>query len=210
MNTKKLVIALVVTWMSGMLISGIASAADSPVAELHGFRVEYGKVKEGDWQRMQPSLERQFEIVEKVNVPAAVLEYFRSVPVVIVPTLKTGFGHAGMDAGRQIVELKSAKLPTDRPILLHELLHAYHGQKLGRSPAILKAYQEGVSSGMYPKDYAKAHFLENPREYFAVIGSIFLFGEEIDQPPYNCKITAKQQPEFIAFLAQNFGPHECK
>jgi hypothetical protein len=187
-----------------------ASAAEQQVAELHGFRVEYAKVIESDWQRMQPSLARQFEIVEAAGVPPAVLEFFKTVPIVIVRTLKTGYGHAGMEAGRQIVELKSAKLPTDRPILLHELLHAYHGQKLGRSPAILQAYEQAVKSGMYPKKYANAHFLENPREYFAVIGSIFLFGEKLDQPPFDCRIAAQRQPEFIAFLEKNFGPHTCK
>jgi hypothetical protein len=132
------------------------------------------------------------------------------VPVVIVADLKTGYGHAGMEAGRQIVELKASKLPNDRPILLHELLHAYHGQKIGRSPTILSSYQEAVQSKMYPSSYAKAHFLENPREYFAVIGSIFLFGEKIDQPPFDCKIPAKYQPQFIAFLTEHFGPHTCK
>jgi len=101
-----------------------ANIVDDEVQEMHGFRVEYAKVGSHALQRMQPSLERQFEIVEEVNLPPAVLDFFKTVPVVIVPELNTGFGHAGIETGRQIVELKSAELPRDRPILLHELLHA--------------------------------------------------------------------------------------
>jgi len=58
--------------------------------------------------------------------------------------------------------------------------------------------------------YANAHFLENPREYFAVIGSIFLYGKRIDQHPFDCELPAKYQPQFIEFLAGQFGPHSCK
>ena len=195
--------------LSGLCI-GAANADDEQVEQMHGFRVEYAKVGAKELQKMRASLERQFEIIEAVGVPPAVLDYFRTVPVVIVPELKTGYGHAGMEGGRQIVELKAAKLPSDRPILLHELLHAYHGQKIGRSTMIQSSYQEALHSAMYPKSYAKAHFLENPREYFAVISSIFLYGKKIDQPPYDCAIAAKRQPQFIEFLAEHFGPHSCK
>jgi hypothetical protein len=187
-----------------------AHAADEQVRQMHGFRVEYAKVGTKALERMLPSLEKQFEIVEKANVPPAVLEYFKTVPVVIVPDLKTGYGHAGMEGGRQIVELKADRLPSDRPILLHELLHAYHGQKIGRSTMILSSYQEALQSKIYPRNYATAHFLENPREYFAVIASIFLYGKRIEQPPFTCSLTAKHQPEFIAFLAEHFGPRPCK
>jgi hypothetical protein len=186
-------------------------AGDAQTVQMHGFQVEFAQVGRSSFERMHSSLERQFKIVEEVGVPPAVLEYFRTVPVVIVPELKTGPGHAGLDAtGRQIVELRAIVLPRDRPILLHELLHAYLGQKVGRSQIILNSFQHAKQSGIYPKRYDDAHFLENPREYFAVIASIFLYGERIEQPPYDCRIPAKEQPEFIAFLAQQFGPHPCK
>ena len=186
---------------------GDAGPADS--MQLHGFTVEYGRVGLDKVKRMQSTLEHQLDIVEQSGVPAPTLEFFKSVPIVMVADLDTGFGHANMDAGRQVVELKAAKLPTDRPILLHELLHAYHGQKLGPTPMIRDSYRQAVQSGIY-KRYPKAHFLEAPNEYFAVIGSIFLYGKRIDQPPFDCELTAKYQPQFIAFLTEQFGPHPCK
>ncbi len=189
------------------------ASADTPPPDtirIHGFTVEYAKVGRENIERMQASLEHQMDIVEQSGVPAETLEFFRSVPVVMASHLDTGFGHARRDeTGRQIVEMLAEKLPSDRPILLHELLHAYHGVKLGPTPMIRDSYQQALRSGIYKK-YAGAHFLESPHEYFAVIGSIFLYGKRIDQPPFDCKLTAKYQPQFIEFLAKQFGPHPCK
>jgi len=187
-----------------------ADTASSATIQLHGFTVEYANVGLEKLERMQPSLAHQMEIVEQSGVPAATLEFFKSVPVVLVAHMEKGFGFARRDeAGRQVVEILAAKLPSDRPILLHELLHAYHGVKLGPTPMIRDSYRQAVQSGVYRK-YAKAHFLESPNEYFAVIGSIFLYGKRIDQPPFDCKLTAKHQPQFIRFLTEQFGPHSCK
>jgi hypothetical protein len=197
---------------AGVLAAGAATADDgrADTIEIRGFEVEYAKVGLDAMQRTRASLERQMEIVEQSGVPPATLAFFKSVPVVIVPVLDTGFGHARVDEqGRQIVELRAAELPRDRPILLHELLHAYHGVKLGPTPMIRDSYQQALKLPAY-KRYAKAHFLENPREFFAVIGSIYLYGDKIDQPPFDCSLPAKYQPLFIAFLAQQFGPHRCK
>jgi hypothetical protein len=187
-----------------------ADTGPTDTIQIHGFIVEYANVGLKKFQRMQPSLEHQMEIIEQSGVPVATLEFFKSVPVVLVTHMERGFGFARRDeAGRQIVEILATKLPSDRPILLHELLHAYHGVKLGPTPMIRDSYQQAVMSGFYRK-YAKAHFLESPKEYFAVIASIFLYGKRIDQPPFDCKLTAQYQPRFVDFLTAQFGPHPCK
>jgi hypothetical protein len=192
------------------LVAAVAAAEEGDTIQIRGFNVEYGQVGLASLQRMQATLEHQMEIVEQAGVPTATLEFFKSVPIVMVKNLSTGLGHANKDErGRQVVEIKAEKLPGDRPILLHELLHAYHGVRLGPTPMIRDSYRQAVESGIY-KNYAKAHFLEAPNEYFAVIGSIFLYGKRIDQPPFDCSLTAKYQPQFIAFLTEQFGPHPCK
>jgi hypothetical protein len=194
------------------LLLASSSPADSGPPEtiqIDGFTVEYAKVGLKKLQRTRPSLELQMEIVEQSGVPVATLEFFKSVPVVLVPRIDKGFGYSRRDAaGRQIVEILAARLPPDRPILLHELLHAYHGVKLGPTPMIRDSYRQAVQSSFY-KHYAKAHFLDAPNEYFAVIGSIFLYGKRIDQPPFECKLIATYQPQFIQFLTEEFGPHPC-
>jgi len=203
-------LALVFAGLGSLLVAAVAEAGDGDSIEIRGFTVEYGQVGLDKLQKMQASLEHQMGIVEQSGVPPATLDFFKGVPIVMVQDLSTGFGHANKDErGRQVVEIKAAKLPEDRPILLHELLHAYHGVKLGPTPMIRDSYRQAVQSGVY-KAYAKAHFLEAPNEYFAVIGSIFLYGKRIDQPPFDCSLTAKYQPQFIAFLTEQFGPHACK
>src|SRR5688572_28117572 len=117
-----------------LLLPAAASAGTGApdTIQLRGFTVEYAAVGLEKLQRIRPSLEHQMEIVERSRVPVVTMEFFRSVPVVLVPHLDRGFGFARRDAaGRQIVEMLAEKLPSDRPILLHELLHAYHGVKLG-------------------------------------------------------------------------------
>lgn len=194
----------------GALWAVSAVAADSAdTLQIRGFTIEYGHVGLAKLQKMQATLEHQIDIVEQSGVPAGTLEFFRSVPVVMEKHIDTGFGHAGMIDGRQVVQLEAEKLPRDRPILLHELLHAYQGVKLGPTPIIRDAYQQAVQMGLY-KQYARAHFLENPREFFAVIGSIYLYGRKIDQPPFDCRLPARLQPQFVAFLGEQFGPHPCK
>jgi hypothetical protein len=207
---NRFILPIITTVLLWSATAHCQSAGEQDVSVMHGFHVNYAQVGSRAFRRMESSLERQFGIVEEANLPAAVLEYFKTVPVLIVPKLTTGFGRARVDMGRQIVELKAADLPRDRPILLHELLHAYHGQKLGPTPIIRDSYQHAKQSSIYPKRYTDAHFLSNPREYFAVIGSIYLYGKKIDQPPYDCELTAKHQPKFITFLAEQFGPRECK
>ncbi|MDP3332488.1 MAG: hypothetical protein Q8Q40_05595 [Methylococcaceae bacterium] len=90
------------------------------------------------------------------------------------------------------------------------MLHAYHHRVLGSADqAIVNAYQKAKHPGVYPANFQSAHFLENAKEYFAVIGTIYLFGN-IQQPPFNCAIPSKLDPEYLAFLGEQFSPHSCK
>jgi hypothetical protein len=63
--------------------------------------------------------------------------------------------------------------------------------------------------GRYPEKFQGAHFLENPKEYFAVMGTIYLFGR-IQQPPFDCAVLVKTDPDYLAFMAKEFGPHTCQ
>jgi hypothetical protein len=188
----------------------IASAQGSSIVEVRGFRFEFGLVSEKKRDSLLPSLKTQVEIVERAQVPPEVMDFFRSIPIIIDPKLDGTRGHANRVEGQQIVTLQDEKMPPDRPILLHELLHGYFAVKLrGSTPIIPKTYREAKNSKYYPLKYYSAHFMENPNEYFTVISSIFLFGK-IDQPPYDCAQVSKHHPEFVSFLETQFGPHKCK
>lgn len=51
--------------------------------------------------------------------------------------------------------------------------------------------------------------MDNPGEYFAVIGEVFLAGPTF-RPPYDCATVRKAQPGFIAYLTDLFGRHACR
>lgn len=176
--------------------------------ESHGFRIDATRATDQQLEMLLPALVKQFEIVDSVGLPARITKFFRTVPVVLSPDSNAEYTQFD---GKWVVSLRTGSpLPEDKPMVLHELLHAYHHQVLKQpTPEIAKAYAEAVRKRIYPAEYAKAHFLDNGKEYFAVIGSLFLFGP-IQQPPFNCAVTLEKQPEFIAYLNKVLGEHQCR
>ena len=175
----------------------------------HGFRIDGHLINSDQYARVHDSVDEQLQIVESVGVPVDVINFFRTVPIVIDPSVEGQPAIYGRKGNERAVWIKPISLPAEKPIVLHELLHAYHDQilTLGNSD-IFKAYRQARESNMYPRQFRSAHFLDNEKEYFAVIGSIYLYGR-IYQPPFTCDIPSSQQPEFMNFLAKQFGHHEC-
>jgi hypothetical protein len=90
----------------------------------------------------------------------------------------------------------------ERPVILHELLHAYHDHVLpggfGNS-AILSWFKQATEKKLYPAD---AYLMTNEREFFAVTASVFLFGK--DGPVDRAKIK-DVQPDYYKYLVWMFG-----
>jgi hypothetical protein len=90
----------------------------------------------------------------------------------------------------------------ERPVLLHELLHAYHAHMLPNgfnNAVVLSQYK--VGKGIYPSD---SYLMANEREFFAVTASVFLYGKETVEPFTRAKIREKQ-PEYYNYLVWMFG-----
>jgi hypothetical protein len=90
----------------------------------------------------------------------------------------------------------------DRPILLHEFLHAYHAKMLPegfKNPTVLLHYN--AAKAIYPSD---AYLVTNEREFFAVTASVFLYGKEAIEPFTRSKIREKQ-PQYYNYLIWLFG-----
>jgi hypothetical protein len=180
--------------------------------ESHGFKIDARRATDQQLKKIMPSLRKQLDIIESVGLPKGVVEFFRTVPIVLNPDTDPNSNAAyEQRGGNGVVNISPvAVLPGNRPIVLHELLHAFHFQVLKPAdPAIARAYNEALEKRVYPAEYSQAHFLANRTEFFAVIGSLFLFGP-IQQPPYNCTTTRKAQLEFIAYLNEVLGPHQCR
>jgi hypothetical protein len=190
------------------LLIYLLSALSAAASEYHGFTIDDHAAGAGLAPAAAASVARQLEIVESVGLPSQVLEALKHTPIVVDPDLRGNPGVFSAFGGNPVVRIRPIVFPSNKPILLHELLHAYHYQVLSmRNRDIEDAYRYARNQDLFPQ-FRSAHFLDNPKEYFAVTGTLYLFGD-IQQPPFRCEALAKLGADYLAFLAARFGPHEC-
>jgi hypothetical protein len=186
----------------------LAVAASALAADSHGFRVN--DPRGALTAEAQASLDEQLQIVESVGLPPAVLDAIRQTPIVIDPELRGQPGIFMVRGGEGVVLVRPIQFPANKPILLHELLHAYDFMKFRMADAKVAAtYARVKDSGLFPAQFQSSHFLANAKEFFAVTGTLYLFGD-IQQPPFRCASLAKLGQDYLDFLATRFGPHSCK
>ena len=190
----------------------------SPLAiaqtDFHGFHVDQHLLDSGQAASYAAapaaSLKSQLAIVESVGLRPEQLAFFKKVNVIVDPALRGNPGVFTVRDGEGIVAVQPAAFPDNKPILLHEFLHAYHYGVLTLQNADIRAgFDQAKRAGVYPAAYQKAHFLENPKEYFAVTSTIYLFGK-IQQPPFSCEVLSRNDPAYLAFLERTFGHHDCR
>jgi hypothetical protein len=112
------------------------------------------------------------------------------------PIAQAEDNHLGM------VYVRTRTLDPQRPVLLHEMLHAYHANIVPRGVrnAAIKSYYDAAKSGkLYPAD---AYLLTNEREFFAVTASVFLYGSD---GPFTRSMLEQQQPDYYKYLVWLFG-----
>jgi hypothetical protein len=89
----------------------------------------------------------------------------------------------------------------ERPVLLHELLHAYHDHILPggfTNPAALSWFKQTTDKQLYPADQ---YLMTNEKEFFAVTASVFLFGRDGAFVRANIK---EKQPDYYKYLVWLF------
>ncbi len=191
-----------------LCLVAVPSAAE--LIEISGFQIDTSRGSTAEVKQTLATLRYQIDMVESAGLRPQVLTFFRSIPIAIDPSLTGMNGEYAHEDGKWLIRARAGKWPSDRAILLHELLHAYHHQVLKRpTPPIGRAFDEARRDGIYPAKYRGAYFLSNPKEYFAVIAEIYLTGPSF-RPPYSCGNVQRAQPGFIAYLAELFEHHECK
>ena len=151
------------------------------------------------------ALHRQVDIVDGVRLDARTVTFLKGVPV----RLRAGAGGVGGNPGAysgtsKAITLDAQVYPADHPILLHELMHAYHDQRLPdgtHNAEVLALYHAAVASGKFPAD---AYMLSNVNEYFAMMASVYLFGSAAREPLTREEIR-KLQPACYAWMEKQFG-----
>ena len=147
----------------------------------------------------------QIDIVYEVGLSAEVLTFFQSVPFELVPagTIRSPGHYAGKLRGVQVAS--SITAAGHKPILLHELLHAYHDQRIEegfKNPVIRKYFGHARLMAIYAP---RSHMMQNEGEFFACAATTYLFGVTAQEPFQRGKVK-NSQPEFFAYIQALFGP----
>ena len=179
-----------------------AASAVPATQSYRGFELDLSELKPQERRKYFDSLHAQIDLVEGVQIKPEIKDYFRTVTVHVDPSLRQG-GHTS----RRGLFLAAAEMPPDNPVLLHELLHVYHHSQLsdGRQNAdVLRFYQRAKASGEFP---AGAYMLSNVSEYFAMTGSVVLYGRA-SRPPSTRETVKRAQPQAYEWIVRVFGLKE--
>jgi hypothetical protein len=181
----------------------VAALADSRPLSYRGFTVDLSAVQGApNFDAVEASVKHQLDIVADCGASPAVLAFFRSQLITLKIGQTDGGGH--FSAGQKGVSLDAAVQAPQKPVILHELLHAYHARVLpeaSQNPDIIRFYNIARQNQLYP---AGEYLLKNPFEFFAVTGSLYLWGN-VDRAPHNRATLHSKQPFYYKWLAQLFG-----
>jgi hypothetical protein len=150
------------------------------------------------------ALKRQLEICDKAPVSARLHAFFKSMPIILVPA------QPGQPAryGNGRVIMFAREFARNKPILLHEMLHGVHNQLIPNGVENQDIYNFYLKAKELfteqDPDNAEDYFLKNQKEFFAVTGSIYLFGD-IPRPPYSIKNIQRVMPGYVTYLQNLFA-----
>jgi hypothetical protein len=110
------------------------------------------------------------------------------------------------DAGTGVIMLRPNMLKyAEDPVILHELLHAYHAKLMpqGFDNLGIKAYYaDAISKQVFPRE---EYVTKNHHEFFAVTASIFLAGKESVHEPKTRAQLKQKLPKYYKYLVELFG-----
>ena len=110
------------------------------------------------------------------------------------------------DAGRGVIMVRPALMQyAQDPVMLHELLHAYHAKLMPDgfdNKGIKGFYSLALSKQVYAKN---EYVMKNDREFFAVTASIFLSGSDAVHEPKTRANLKEKQPDYYKYLVGVFG-----
>lgn len=110
------------------------------------------------------------------------------------------------DAGTGVIMFRPTMLKyAEDPVILHELLHAYHAKLMpqGFDNIGLKAYHaDAMTKNVFTKE---DYVMKNHKEFFAVTASIFLAGKESIHEPHTRARLKEKLPKYYKYLVELFG-----
>ena len=168
-----------------------------------GFTVDSSAVQDvPNFKAIEASLKHQIDIVADCGASAPILAFFESQQIVVKQGQGDGGGH--FSSNSEGVTVDAAVQAPEKPVILHELLHAYHFRVLPgalQNPDVLRFFENAKRGELYPPD---SYVLKNVQEFFAVTASLYLWGN-VDRPPHNRENLREKQPFYYKWLGQLFG-----
>jgi hypothetical protein len=180
---------------------GLIYRFDSPL--YRGFSIDAFRIQDASRrEEILASVRKQIDLVVDCGAKPEIIAFFQGQKIHLRPAAGDGGGLFRPE--QQGVTLSPNVFAPDKPVLLHELLHAYQARVMPggfRNPDVLKFYNEAKSGKGYN---AGAFFLKDPREFFAVTASLYLTGK-VDQPPATRQRLKTVQPAYYAWLGDLLG-----
>jgi hypothetical protein len=199
LNRRRLVLSAAAATLGALP----AAAQSGATFGYRGFTVDTTSAQgQPNLKEIVASLKHQIDIVADCSAKPDILAFFRSQEVFVKPGQSDGGGHFA--AGSKGVTIDAAVDAPEKPVLLHELLHAYHFRVLPgalQNPDVLRFYDNARAGVLYPAD---AYVMKNVQEFFAVTASLYLWGN-VDRPPHNRATLRDRQPVYYRWLGDLFG-----
>jgi len=166
-----------------------------------GFTVDMTLLENDDNRdAVEDSLKKQLDIVADCGAKPEIMAFFRHQKM----KLKFGSEDGGGRFTSASIEVEARPQPAEKPIVLHELLHALHGRYLPggfNNADVDRFYGNALRGRLYPPG---AYVLKNRREFFAVTASLYLWGY-VARPPDNRETLRSKQPFYYRWLGELFG-----
>lgn len=188
--------------VAGAALLAVARPAAAAEFAYKAWRIDMGEVRQPLADDVARSLRAQFDIVESLQgrIRPDAYAFFQGLPLTLVARSFGGAGDYVFGAGR--LDIVAKPDPPENPVLLHEMLHAFHDQRLGRAdPRLRELYAATVASRAFPPD---AYMLKNPAEFFAMCASVALWGRAARPPLTRDNLRAKA-PEVYAWIVETFA-----
>ena len=158
-------------------------------------------------EAMASQSKQQIDIASGVGESQDLLRFFQGLKISLKSSQIPG-GTPGLYLGaptRKVEIYPRITITGHKPVLLHEMLHAYHDQKLPDgflNAEIQHYYLTAKSLQLFDN---QSHMMSNQREFFACAATTYLFGVTA-QEPFTRERLKQCDPEFYSYLQSLFGP----
>ena len=149
---------------------------------------------------MLAAMQQQTDLVEATPLTEPTKQFLRNFTVHV--SEGEGEHGGGGHFGQKGVFVSLRPQQDNRPILLHEFMHAFHNDRLPggrRNPDVLRFYERAKDAGLWPP---QSYMLTNVGEFFAMTASTYLCGHA-DRPPFTRENIVQKQPRYAEWLAGN-------